>query len=33
MKHRYYNNVCFEDMLENKIEAPWIPKLKNKNDT
>jgi hypothetical protein len=31
--HKWYRAVNFEDILKRKIPSPWIPPLKNEQDS
>ena len=33
MDHQFFEGVEFEDFLNQKIKAPWIPELKTQRDT
>ena len=33
MKHTFFDGVCFEDLFNLSIDAPWIPDIKSSYDT
>lgn len=33
MRHGFYEGVSFEDVLNAKVEAPWVPEIKSQGDT
>ena len=33
MRHSFYDGVAFEDVLNCRIDAPWVPEMKSQSDT
>ena len=33
MSHKFFEGVPFDEVLDGRIESPWVPELKSQRDT